>query len=161
MSNFTYTSSTTVNYIPTINVWLEHDDAVLPTKSYKNAACYDLYSIETVTIPSKQWRYIENGVRLIIPENHYIRFNTRSSMGFINDLFVYPGILDASYSGNLKVKIYNFSDKPYTIEKGHKYAQFEVLKLPEIAIVEINQEKFLSIQETLERGLKGWGSSGK
>lgn len=145
-----------------IKVWREHNDAKLPIKAIEGSACYDLYSIEEVTIPAGEWRYIENGVRMIVPDNYYIRFNTRSSLGFIKDLFVYPGVLDSSWSGNLKVKVYNLGKEPYTINKGDRYAQFELLELQKSEIKEVNENEFKDIANNCVRGNNGgWGSSGK
>ncbi|ANH51137.1 putative dUTP pyrophosphatase [Campylobacter phage PC5] len=145
-----------------LKTWLEDSNAKLPEISVMGSACYDIFSIEDKTIQPGGFEYVENGVRLIIPDGYYIRFNTRSSLGFIKDLFVYPGILDASWSGNLKVKVYNFGKEPYTIKKGDKYCQFELLKCNESKIENISKDDFDNITKKLIRGNNGgWGSSGK
>lgn len=144
-----------------IKVWRESPEAKLPTKGTPGSACYDLYSTEEKTIQPNSYEYIANGIRVIVPDGYYIRFNTRSSLGFIKDLFVYPGVLDASFTGNLDVKIYNFGTEPITITKGQRYTQFELLKLRKSEIEEIDYETFEEIESQAERGSKGcWGSTG-
>lgn len=145
----------------------ENRAAITPTVAYNGtSACFDLYSTELVVIPAFSSAFVPNGIRIIIPKGYYLRFNTRSSLGFINDLFVYPGILDESFTGNLDVKVYNFAREAFAIKKGEKYAQVEVLQKPEYQLLEIPKEEFRKIEvDIMKEGLRGadkcWGSSGR
>lgn len=148
-----------------IKFYKEDPKAIAPSVAYNGtSACFDLYATKTVAISRGCNEKIPCGIRVIIPEGYYLRFNTRSSLGYVKNLFVYPGILDASYTGNLDVKVYNLGIDGMIINEGDKFAQVEVLKLQNYELTEISQSEFENIQSKLEttgRGTKGWGSTGK
>lgn len=148
-----------------IKFYKETPNAIAPTIAYNGtSACFDLYATKQVAISRGCNEKIPCGIRLIIPEGYYLRFNTRSSLGYIKDLLVYPGILDASYTGNLDVKVYNLGFEGIIINEGDKFAQVEVLKLQNYKLEEITEVDFNILQnklETIGRGTKGWGSTGK
>jgi dUTP pyrophosphatase len=139
-----------------VNFIKESEDAIIPTISKEGSACFDFFSIEDIEIPPGGSAKIENGIRVIVPENYFLTFSTRSSMGFMKDLFVYPGILDAGWKGNLAIKLYNFGENPIRISKGDKYAQGRFEKVTSVEFLEISFEEF---EQYSCRG--GWGSTGK
>lgn len=55
-----------------LKTWLEDSNAKLPEISVMGSACYDMFSIEDKTIQPGGFEYVENGVRLIIPDGYYI-----------------------------------------------------------------------------------------
>ena len=65
------------------------------------------------------------------------------------------GVIDVGYTGSIKVKLYNNSDKPYTVANGDKISQLVILPivLPDLEIV-------TELGKT-DRGSNGFGSSGK
>ena len=65
------------------------------------------------------------------------------------------GVIDVGYTGSIKVKLYNNSDKPYTVANGDKISQLVILPivLPDLEIVK-------ELGKT-DRGSNGFGSSGK
>lgn len=148
-----------------IKFWREDINAKVPHIAYNGtSACFDLFATKEVVVPAKGFAYVPNGIRLIVPDGYYLRFCTRSSLGFIKHLMVYGGVLDASFTGNLDVKIYNFGDTDHTIKAGDKYAQVEVLKRIDYHLDEIGEQEFLKLEKEHEnsgaRGSKGcWGSS--
>jgi dUTP pyrophosphatase len=143
-------------------VYRENSDAVMPAIAYNNtSACFDIIATETVTIPAHKSAKVPNHLRIEVPFGYHLTFKTRSSLGYMRDLFVYPGIFDTGYTGNLDIKVYNFGDTDYTIEKGHKYAQGCFEKNVEVHFEEIDKEQFDILVENSVRKDKGFGSSGK
>lgn len=66
------------------------------------------------------------------------------------------GVVDASYRGEIMVKLYNNGDKLYVVEPGERVAQGIVYLLPEITdICEVDE-----LQESA-RGTNGFGSTGR
>ena len=65
------------------------------------------------------------------------------------------GVFDAGYRGEYNVHLVNLSNKPYTVEKGHKVAQLVIYPV-EIASLEEVEELSDS-----SRGTGGFGSTGK
>ena len=139
-----------------VNFIKEHEDAQQPLVTKDGSACFDFYSIEDVTIKPGKSAKIENGIRVLVPEGYFLTFSTRSSMGFMKDAFVYPGILDSNWKSNLAIKVYNLGDEDIIIKKGDRYAQGRFEKTLQVQFIQQSTEEFDS---RICRG--GWGSSGK
>jgi len=139
-------------------------NAVIPTVAYgSTSACFDITCTETTLIPARSKAIVPNGLNLTIPdkENYWMQIQLRSSKGFKEDLIPHYGTVDAGYTGNLGIKIYNLSDSDITIEEGEKYAQIAVIEKPEYEIIELNDEEYENLKNLQQRGDKGFGSSGK
>lgn len=138
-----------------LKVKLLHPDAQVPKRGSEKAAGYDLYGIETITIPAKASSVVSTGVAMAVPEGHYGRVAARSGLAFKHGIDVGAGVVDADYRGEVKVLLFNFSNEDYTIEKGDRVAQ---IILEKISILETEVVK--DLDET-ERGVKGFASTGK
>lgn len=142
----------------------KHPDAVIPSVAYGNtSACFDLTCTETTTIPAKKSGIVPNGLSLTIDQQdkYWMQVQLRSSKGFKHDLIPHYGTVDAGYTGNLGVKVYNVGDTDITIEKGERYAQIAVIEKPDYEIIELNDEEFHKLESEQIRGKSGHGSSGK
>lgn len=140
-----------------------HPDAVIPKVAYGNtSACFDITCIETTTIPAHSSAVVPNGLNLSIDqhESFWMQIQLRSSKGFKHSLIPHYGTVDAGYTGDLGVKIYNVGDKDVIIEKGERYAQVAVIPKPSYRIIEINDDEFNKFKESQIRGDGGFGSSG-
>ncbi len=139
-------------------------NAVIPTVAYgSTSACFDITCTETTLIPARSKAIVPNGLNLTIPdkENYWMQIQLRSSKGFKYDLIPHYGTVDAGYTGDLGIKIYNLSDNDIIIEEGEKYAQIAVIEKPEYEIIELNDEEYENLKNLQQRGNKGFGSSGK
>lgn len=148
----------------TIYAHKTHPDAVIPKVAYNNtSACFDLTCTETTIIPAKSSAQVPNGLNLTIPEGekYWMQIQLRSSKGFKQELIPHYGTVDAGYTGDLGVKIYNVGDVDVTIEKGERYAQVAVIPVPEYEIIELNDNEFDVFKLYQLRGDGGFGSSGK
>jgi dUTP pyrophosphatase len=73
----------------------------------------------------------------------------------IKGVDVGAGVIDSSYRGELKVLLINTTDEDYLIDRGDKIAQL---------IMERCSNSKVMLTDTLsqtDRGLKGFGSSGR
>lgn len=136
-----------------------HEDAKLPTRAY-NSAGYDLATIQDVRILPHSSAVASTGLVCMLPKPPapfavFGHVKARSGWSFKNDIEVGAGVIDANYSGEIKVKLYNHSDKFFAFTKGDKVAQLivEIILTPEVK--EISMEEM----EQTERGTKGFGSS--
>jgi len=148
----------------TIYAHKTHPGAVIPQVAYGNtSACFDITCIETTTIEPKSSAVVPNGLNLAIEqeEKYWMQIQLRSSKGFKFDLIPHYGTVDAGYTGNLGIKIYNVGDSPVVIEKGERYAQIAVIPKPNYSIVELDDSRWELFKVSQERGDKGFGSSGK
>lgn len=138
--------------------------AVIPEIAYNStSACFDITCTETTIIPAGESAVVPNGLNLTIEESesYWMQIQLRSSKGFKHSLIPHYGTVDAGYTGDLGVKIYNVGKKDVIIEEGERYAQIAVLEKPLYEIVELDTEKFKLLKSLQGRGDKGFGSSGK
>lgn len=80
----------------------------------------------------------------------------RSGLGHKHGLVLgnLVGLIDSDYQGELKISVWNRSDKPYTIEPGERIAQ--------MVIVPVVQAQLQQVEEfsATDRGEGGFGHSG-
>jgi deoxyuridine 5'-triphosphate nucleotidohydrolase len=154
--NNTYTSIGTVNDEVEVKFVKTHPDAKLPTKAYEDDNCFDLYSVEEVSIYAKDSAIVPVGLTCayISPGFGFV-IRPRSGLGFKAGLQPHLGEIDNGYKNDLAVKIYNFSNTDYKVSKGDRIAQIKIEKVwkTKVSFVE-------KIVPSL-RGEKGFGSSGK
>jgi dUTP pyrophosphatase len=139
-------------------------NAVIPTVAYgSTSACFDITCTETTTIPPKSSAVIPNGLNLVIDqsESYWMQIQLRSSKGFKYELIPHYGTVDAGYTGDLGVKVYNLGDSYVTIEEGERYAQIAVIPKPQYQIMELDDDMFETLKGNQERGDRGFGSTGK
>lgn len=143
-------------------------DAKLPTKAYDDDAGLDLYCTESVIlqvynpndnmevgfIPPEDMYLVKTGISVEIPKGHYGEIACKSSLGKLG-IRLHPGIIDASYRGEVMIWMQNLGQKSYTVNKGDKVAQLLIKPVVNIPVVEVQK-----VSET-ERGTKGHGLSGK
>lgn len=132
-----------------------HPDAVLPSSNYPMDTGYDITAVEDTIIPSKGSNVVPTGIQVAdVSPNIWYQVLPRSGMGFKHGIQPHLGVIDQPYRGDLAVKLYNFSDKDYSIKKGDRIAQlaFHSIIKPTTGWSDV-------VIET-DRGAKGHGSSG-
>ena len=82
---------------------------------------------------------------------------SRSGLASKHGVFVLnaPGIIDAEYSGEIKVVLGNMRDNSYFVERGDKIAQFTVFPLMQLSMLRGDNMVWTGM-----RGDRGFGSSG-
>ena len=145
------------------------EGAIIP--SFANGdpynAGFDFYSLQRHSIYPKCYAIVDTGIAwdgmsLVADlqaqgknEKPYIQIKSRSGLAFNYSVEASnAGVIDATYTGSIKIKLYNNGESPIYIEKGHRIAQGILLTLPYVHIVETAQ-----IAETT-RGSNGFGSTG-
>ena len=130
--------------------------AVMPTYAHEYDAGLDLYArkdMEPRIIPAGSYATFDTGVHMAIPQHFCGLVKTRSSMlvkGLKTD-----GLVDADYTGSIRVIIFNHGAVPYWVNPGDKIAQVVIAPClrPPIEVVD-------SLDPT-DRGDNGFGSTGK
>ncbi|MEK7590130.1 MAG: dUTP diphosphatase [Patescibacteria group bacterium] len=104
-------------------------DKSLPLPSYGTggSAGLDCFVREATIIPPGELAYIPLNICVQPPKNHFVLIAARSSLPK-RGLFLANGIGigDEDYSGDedeYKAQVYNYTDKPVTIEKGERIIQ--------------------------------------
>lgn len=128
--------------------------AILPTRSYEEAAAYDLYALESAMLTPHVRVTVKTGIAMQIPKGHVGLVRDRSSMGK-QGITVVGGVIDSDYRGELMVMLVNLVHQSVVILPGDKIAQILILPVhtPELEeVVELDASS---------RGDKGFGSTGK
>jgi dUTP pyrophosphatase len=135
--------------------FVKHDpEAKGPTKTYTEDAGYDLFSLQTVIIPSKQKVNVTTGIAIELPKGTYGRIADRSSLAN-KSISVIGGVIDPNYRGSIDIIMINLSEVDYEINKGDRIAQLicEKCEFPEVVeCAELSATK---------RNTRGFGSTGK
>lgn len=161
-------------------VKIKLNGGLMPKKATDGAAAYDLYVPEDVTLIG--WRQVVNlKISIELPNGYAATIQPRSGFsakgieveehftlddGSIRtesvrvDGDVVRGLIDADYRGEVGVilhfmSLYSNNERlHYTIKKGTRIAQMQIVQVPQIELVEADD-----LSDT-ERGEGGFGSTG-
>jgi deoxyuridine 5'-triphosphate nucleotidohydrolase len=139
----------------------EYEDAIIPSRNHPTDAGHDIYCYETIVVPAKGTAQVKTGIRITCDEGYWWTFKSRSSMGYVKQLEAYSGVMDSHFTNDTTVRMYNKSDKDYTINKGDKFCQVVVIPLPQVELEIIDTVQELEDRFEFGRGSACWGSSGK
>ena len=156
--------ATSNNKLNKVGIYLDNEDAKMPTRAYTHDVGYDLYAIEDMDVLPGTYATIKTGVHLALPEGMFAQINTRSSYGK-RGLYVHHGVIDPGFTGEITLWVMNIAAKvedtgtirkeTFTILKGDKIAQILFHKAETPSLKKINK------LPTTDRGDKGHGSSGR
>lgn len=143
----------------TIEVELIHPDAVFPSYAYTTDSGYDLYSTEEYIIEPFERALVSTGIKLSFSEGFEIQIRPKSGLALNQGITVLntPGTVDAGYTGEIKVILFNSSKNTVTIKKGSKIAQAVLCPVVHGKFVRFNKVENI---ENKDRGDNGFGSTG-
>lgn len=103
---------------------LRHPNAVIPFRATNGAAGFDLSACHDDVIRMGEWKVINTGVSVNIPDGHYAMVCSRSGLSAKFGVFVLnaPGIIDSDYKDEVKVILANFG-QDFKITAGDRIAQ--------------------------------------
>lgn len=130
------------------------DGAYMPTRAHSTDAGLDLYSPVDVMIMPQASAVIDTGVHVALPEGSVGFLKSKSGLNIKHGILG-EGVIDAGYTGSIRVKLYNHGSAPYCIQRGDKITQLVILPviLPDL-------EQVYQLEDT-ERGCGGFGSTGR
>ena len=133
------------------------DGATAPTRAHATDAGLDLYSLQSAPILPGGRELINTGVHVSIPQGYVGLICPRSGLAHKQGLTVLnaPGIIDAGYTGEIKVNLYNAGGDVYWAETGTRIAQLVIAPIPDAHLVQVDT------LDTTERGDNGHGSTGR
>lgn len=131
------------------------DSRYMPIKGSEYSAGYDLKArvLTEQEIPPGQWHCIPTGIFLDMSPTLHGEIVPRSGLALYEGITVLnaPGIIDPDYRGELKVLLYNASNKTFIVKDEMRIAQLLIKS-------HINAENLEVIAQV--RADKGFGSSG-
>lgn len=140
------------------------EGAIMPTRAHPWDAGLDLYTPKDVSVGcSSSWPFgevkigsatIDTGVHVEIPEGYVGFIKSKSGLN-VNHGLTAEGVIDAHYTGSIRVKLYNHTPVEYHFDAGDKIAQLVILPcvMPHLELVD-------HLEET-DRGDGGFGSTGR
>ena len=140
------------------------ENATAPSFNYEDDAGLDFFSNENTEVSAKGFKIISTGIALQLPRSYisneikykyFVKLFSRSGLACKHGLEIGAGVIDSSYTGEVKIFVHNFGKKNYKINKHDKIAQGVLYAIPQYGLIEETK-----LNET-SRGNKGFGSSGK
>jgi len=128
-------------------------NARLPSRGSRLWAGHDLYALEDMLIPAQRQRLVRTGIAIGIPQGTYARIVPRSSLAYKESIGIGGGVIDADYTGEVKVIMMNHGKKNYRVQEGDWIAQMIIEKIDMSGMMEVD-----NLQIT-DQGDKGFGST--
>ena len=116
-------------------------------------ACLD----SPIKIAPNSVKLIPTGLSIAIPEDLEIQIRPRSGLAAKSNIGVLntPGTIDSDYRGELKIILYNHSNKDFIVNKNDRVAQIVL-----VPVLKVDFEEVDELPDTV-RGSGGFGSTGK
>ena len=134
---------------------VELNGGVLPFKAHKHDAGFDLAIPDSVELAPFERKTVDLRVRVLIPRGFVGLIFPRSSMT-LQGVGVPTGVIDAGYTGHIRLVLVNRSSKPKLFVATERVAQLLIVPVLSFKLV----EDIISDCKTV-RGAAGFGSSGK
>lgn len=130
------------------------EKAYSPTRSYKHDAGADLRTPYGFTLWPGEYRGIDTGVHVEVPEGYMVEVRSKSGLMCHHGIFT-DGTIDVGYTGSMMVLLFNFSNQIVKFSAGDKIAQ--------IVFTKIDTPEFEQVDRITggERGDAGFGSTGR
>jgi len=103
--------------------------------------------------PSKGLKLVGTGIAIRIPKGTYARIAPRSGLAYKESIGIGGGVIDADYTGEVKLIMMNHGKKNYQVQEGDGIAQMIIEKIDTMGVMEVDN---LQISD---RGNKGFGST--
>lgn len=130
------------------------EGGTLPQYAHSGDAGADLCPSAAITIPARSKALVPTGLRLAIPSGYVGLIWPRSGLAIQHSLDCGAGVIDSTYRGEVKVLLFNHSDRDYCVKKGDRIAQLLIQKVETVKFIAVE-----ALEET-SRGAKGFGSTG-
>jgi len=127
--------------------------ATLPSRGSRFSAGHNLYALEDVLIPAQGQQLIGTGIAIGIPQGTYARIAPRSSLAYKECIGIGGGLIDADYTGEVKVIMMNHGKKNYQVQEGDQIAQMIIEKIDMSGMMEVDNLRITN------QGNKGFEST--
>ena len=142
-----------------------HENAQVPFRANSFDAGMDLCACENAIVSPGGRMIVDTGLAILISSDCYARVAPRSGLAAKHGIDVLAGVVDCTYTGNIKVILYNTSNTPFQVMVGDRIAQLilEKIYIP-TSTVEVSYEQLVKNTAELcnsnSRGSSGFGSTG-
>lgn len=144
-----------------LNVYPLEERFEIPKYATEGSACFDLKfqsNYESFTLAPQETALFGTGLKFLIPHNYVMNIFGRSGLASKGiQLANGVGVVDSDYINEVKVILYNASNKPYTFMYGDRIAQ---ATLNPVTNVSLHRLYDLIVVESSNHG-EGFGSTGR
>ena len=134
------------------------EDGFRPVRKHLTDAGADLRADieEPVTLAVGESAWFPTGVRVCIPEGHFGLQAARSGLGCKHGITLANsiGVIDSGFRGEIKAKLVNLGDEPYTVNPGDRVSQLVIVPYVPAVYVQVD-----ALPDS-DRGEDGYGSTG-
>ena len=136
-----------------------NENSIDPEYAYPTDSGFDLFSTEEVILEAHGRALVSTGLHFDIPDGYEIQIRSKSGLALKQGLMVLnsPGTVDQGYTGEIKVILFNTTNKELKIERGQKIAQAVVSSVVSGKWIEFVKVKDISNKD---RSDNGFGSTG-
>jgi dUTP pyrophosphatase len=131
----------------------------LPARRHAGDAGYDLTARSGTRLePAGGRALVPTGIALAIPEGYAGFVQPRSGLALQHGVTCLntPGLIDAGYRDEISVLLVNLDPSvAFDIKRGDRIAQLVIQRVAEVTWEDVD------LLEESERGLGGWGSTGR
>jgi dUTP pyrophosphatase len=134
-----------------------HPDAVQPEIQTVGSSGADVRSVDRVDLAPGEFKKIDLGFSMSIPEGYEIQVRPRSGLAAKHGVTVLntPGTIDSDYRGPMCVVLINHGPKTFSVNPGDRIAQIVLAKVSQAHYEEVADLKVTN------RGTGGFGSTGR
>ena len=134
-------------------------NAQIPKYKTYGSSGMDLMALidKPIIIKPQNSQLIPTGLSIAIPEDTEVQIRPRSGLAAKSSISVLntPGTIDSDYRGEIKVILFNHSDKEFVVNNNERIAQMILAPILKVDFQEVN-----SLPNSV-RGSGGFGSTGK
>ena len=131
----------------------------LPSYKTKGASGMDLMAFieKPINLEPGKSCLVPTGLSVAFPKEYEIQIRPRSGLAAKNNISVLntPGTIDSDYRGEIKIILFNHSNKNFMINNNDRIAQMVLTPIIKMDLEETNE-----LPESI-RGEGGFGSTGK
>lgn len=130
------------------------DGAFMPTREHATDAGLDIRAVKDGIVRAGQSATFHTGVHIELPHDLMGDVRPKSGLMFRHDILTF-GTVDAGYSGEVMIHMFNLGRDDYNVKRGDKIAQLATTKVVYVEPVQVDE-----IQSG-DRGACGFGSTGR
>jgi len=105
------------------------DKAIIPTKGSRFAAGHDIYALTNGLVPAKGQTMVETRIAIGLQDGTYGRLAAKGGMASKTGIAVGGGVIDAHYTGEVKVIRRNHGEADCVFQAGDRIAQLRIEKV--------------------------------
>jgi dUTP pyrophosphatase len=138
-------------------------EATMPRRAHPDDAGFDLAALKSCFVMPNARTLVKTGLTVRLPPGFAGFICPRSGLALEQGITVAnaPGIIDASYTGEILVTLVNHGSTYFFVHPGSRIAQLVIQQIPPVELVLAdNAERTLTENNPQTRGERGFGSTG-